>query len=101
MESEKVKKGSEFQQMPFESPGNGMRGTFGYDTIKANLAKIHENILAEPDMWIKKSKIWREKEVTSAANLQNQYLQIRHRASEAGMDVSLQDDNPYVWNVLL
>ncbi|KAI9227252.1 MAG: ubiquitin-conjugating enzyme/RWD-like protein [Piptocephalis tieghemiana] len=94
--------GESFRKMPFEMPSNIMMGSFNWSNLLERLDRICMMLLEEPEMWVKESADWLSRDITSASNLRDQHLQIKegHEGLE-GLDVELDEGNPYVWNVTI
>ncbi|RKP06077.1 ubiquitin-conjugating enzyme/RWD-like protein [Thamnocephalis sphaerospora] len=100
-ESARVEDGEEFRLMPFEFAGNGMQGEFAYASLLRRLAVIKKAVLEEEKNWIEQSAQWLADDSGTAANLRGQYEQIVNSGCLEGVDIELESDNPYIWNVVI
>lgn len=104
-QSELVKDGDLFPQMPFESSGNGMRGNFRYSELEARLRKIREAIDEESESWITKGSQAYELHDRVASNLHFQFEQCQQYFSNSpnGTTITLEmeKDNPFLWTIVL
>ncbi|KAI9592742.1 ubiquitin-conjugating enzyme/RWD-like protein [Syncephalis fuscata] len=98
-ESRLIEDRSPFQMMPFESKHNGMSGIFNYSQLVERLLNIKQILLKEQCTWEEQSKEWIKDECGTGDNLRGQLQQIINSNSLEGMELSLEDDNPYIWNV--
>ncbi|KAI9592779.1 ubiquitin-conjugating enzyme/RWD-like protein [Syncephalis fuscata] len=98
-ESRLIEDRSPFQMMPFESKHNGMSGIFNYSQLVERLLNIKRILLKEQCTWEEQSKEWIKDECGTGDNLRGQLQQIINSNSLEGMELSLEDDNPYIWNV--
>ena len=99
-----MKDGESFPQMPFESPGNGMRGTFNYSELETRLRKIREAIDQETESWIMNGTKAYQLHDRVASNLQFQFEQCQQYFSNSpnGTTITLkiEKDNPFLWIVV-
>lgn len=90
--------------MPFESVGNGMRGTFNYSDLETRLRKIRESIDEEAECWIMKGAKAFQLHDRVASNLQFQFEQCQQYFSNSpnGTTVTLEieKDNPFLWTIV-
>ncbi|RUS24952.1 ubiquitin-conjugating enzyme/RWD-like protein [Jimgerdemannia flammicorona] len=103
-EKEKVADGTAFKKMPFEGMGNTMDGCFNYAALLSRLIRIQEALSAETRGWMSDSARWISEDTTTAANLKRQYEQAREHfrdVTDATVEVSLVDNNPFVWEVVV
>ncbi|RKP12442.1 ubiquitin-conjugating enzyme/RWD-like protein [Piptocephalis cylindrospora] len=97
-----VQDGERFRRMPFEMASNIMMGSFAWSNLQTRLNKLSQILLEEPKGWIRESKDWLVRDITSASNLREQYLQVRGgQEGLEGLDVELDEGNPFVWNVTI
>jgi ubiquitin-conjugating enzyme E2 Z len=99
---QKVKDGQKFERMPFEGTGNTMDGVFHYPELKRRLALIKDTINQETDRWAAEGLTATKKESGNAANLQRQFDQVvdsYQNKKNYTCDISLEDGNPFVWNL--
>jgi ubiquitin-conjugating enzyme E2 Z len=93
--------GQVFENMPFESSSNGMNGSFKYSRLQERLVAIKAALLEEIKDWVRQSRDWLQRELISASFLSDTYEQIKHSKELEGMDIELEEGNPYMWNVLI
>ncbi|RKP27846.1 ubiquitin-conjugating enzyme/RWD-like protein, partial [Syncephalis pseudoplumigaleata] len=94
-----VKAGAHFIHMPFEGGHNIMRGQYDYARLEQRLLKIKHILLHEATAWSEASKQWIRDECGAGDNLRGQLQQIINANCLEGMDISLEDDNPYIWYI--
>ena len=97
-----VTDGQPFARMPFECPGNGMDGKFNYTELERRLKLIKTVLEEETARWGEEGIASKGKESGVAANLQRQFEQVvEHykRNVDVTLDISLEDKNPFIWNV--
>jgi ubiquitin-conjugating enzyme E2 Z len=100
VESGKVKANQKFVNMSFESSSNEMAGSFKYPQLKKRLAAIKEKIINETKRWAIEGLTAKQQETRIADNLQLQHKQIVEDYKERkdfAVDLSMADDNPFVW----
>ncbi|KAJ5625373.1 hypothetical protein N7510_001682 [Penicillium lagena] len=91
-----------FPLMPFEGGGNCMSGTWDYPQLKQRLHRIWHRLTQETESWaIQGLEAWKTAD-TTAYSIKYQYEQIvsnlKHR-SDAVLDLSLVDGNPFIWKL--
>jgi len=95
--------GTKFQNPDFEYPSNGMRGTYGYSSLKQRLASVRKAVDNETDSWERKGLQAKKDRQGNSYDLLNLVDQIRQRikAGEfaSSFDVELVDENPFVWHL--
>ncbi|KAH8593549.1 ubiquitin-conjugating enzyme/RWD-like protein [Bisporella sp. PMI_857] len=97
-----VTEGQQFTRMPFESSGNDMAGKFGYNELERRLRLIKTTIDQETARWADDGIASVKKESSIAANLKRQYEQVVEsykRDKNVTLDIELEKNNPFVWNV--
>ena len=97
-----VKENESFVIMPFEGGGNTMAGKFNYVELKRRLSLIYTVLGRETQYWAKEGLVQVRKETSLASGLARQYEQIVEAFKKNDMvtlDISLQDDNPFVWEL--
>lgn len=95
-----VKEGTNFERMPFESPGsNSMDGRFNYSELERRLGNIKKALDEESNEWAREGLVSKSNESTVAVNLQHQYEQVVNafRMNDLPHDVILEHGNPFVW----
>ncbi|KAK8924760.1 Ubiquitin-conjugating enzyme E2 Z [Metarhizium anisopliae] len=95
-----VKLQDSFVRMPFEMPGNNcMEGKFNYPDLERRLNNVKTALDAEPAAWAAEGLTAVAKESTVAVNLYHQYEQVTayFKRSDMPHDVTLDNDNPFVW----
>ncbi|KKA16680.1 hypothetical protein T310_9728 [Rasamsonia emersonii CBS 393.64] len=100
--AQKVKPQEKFQQMSFEGGDNAMAGVFDYPELKRRIRFIKEAILNETKNWAVKGLEAKKRESRIAVNLQRQYEQVvedLQRQKAFAIDLTLLDDNPFVWKM--
>lgn len=97
--------GTDFIEMPFESPGNTMRGQYQYDQLAVRLRAIKEALERETKRWADEGQDAMQKEKGTAVNIQRQFEQTKERMRKqpgVTVDLDLSDKrNPFVWNLIL
>ncbi|KAI8054594.1 ubiquitin-conjugating enzyme/RWD-like protein [Syncephalis plumigaleata] len=88
-----------FTTMPFEGSGNIMKGHFDYESLEKRLLRIKDLLLNEANTWEEESRNWIRDECSVGDNLRGQLQQIINSQCIEGMDISLEDDNPYIWYI--
>lgn len=99
-EGQKHKPGIKFIKMPFEGCGNTMDGRFDYPNLERRLAFIKETILSETESWAPEGLKARATEAGISVTLKRHFEQIveeYNARQNFTVDVSLDDDNPFVW----
>lgn len=97
-----VTDGQNFTRMPFECPGNGMDGKFGYTELERRLKLIKTQLDAETEHWAVEGLQSAKKDSNISANLRRQFEQVvefyKH-AESVTLTIELVDDNPFVWRL--
>lgn len=93
----RVKEGENFARMPFEGSHNEMTGTFQYTQLRARLVKCKELIDRETADWAKQGIEARNKESSKAYHIRSQFDMVKDSHDTSNMEISLEDDNPFVW----
>ncbi|KAJ5157861.1 uncharacterized protein N7482_008961 [Penicillium canariense] len=102
LEKEKNRHRHDFPMLPFEHPGNSMRGTWDYEDLKARLEKLEDCTMDETHNWPIEGLELVKKDVGIAVSLRAQHEQIASglgRRGEAMVDLELVDDNPFLWRL--
>lgn len=97
-----VTDGQAFTRMPFECPGNGMDGKFGYTELERRLKLVKKQLDAETDRWAEEGAHSAKKESGVSANLRRQFEQVvEHYSNKSNitLNIELVEDNPFVWRV--
>lgn len=100
----KVTKGQKMIITAFEHPGNQMAGSFVYEELSKRIQVIRDALDAETQAWAEEGLEAVAQEKGVAARLQRQYEQLvesYRRNSHAAVELSLVDDNPFVWDLTL
>lgn len=95
-----TKDGSSFVQMPFESVGNSMEGTFQYTNLIERLARLKDLIESETSNWAKLGVVSMQQESGISTKLKHQYEQLTefHKSTNFfNMTMELEDGNPFLW----
>lgn len=93
----KVEEGEKFTRMPFEGSHNEMAGTFQYAQLRTRLIKCKELIDQETVEWVKQGLEASNKESNKAYTLRSQYHNVRDSHDISNIEISLEDDNPFIW----
>lgn len=94
------KDGEKFVQMPFESGGNTMDGSFQYSVLLTRLARLKSLIDEETSKWAAKGTLAVEREMSIASKLKRQFEQLteHHKAANVyNITMELEACNPFVW----
>lgn len=97
-----VTDGQMFTRMPFECPGNGMDGKFGYTELSRRLKFIKKQLDVETADWAEEGLKLVKKDSSIAANLRRQHEQVIEaykRDQSVTLNIELVDDNPFVWRI--
>jgi ubiquitin-conjugating enzyme E2 Z len=90
--------------MPFESPGNQMKGTYYYKQLETRLRKIRDTIDEETHSWVEKGAKAHAVHDRVSSNLQYQFSQCHQYFSTNpnGLTITLETekDNPFVWTMV-
>lgn len=92
--------GAPFETMPFEHGGNRMEGSFRYGDLKNRLERIKTALDQEVEDWRQEGLRAVAEDLAIAYNLRTQFRQFKIHQNQKGLhniDVSLLDDNPFVW----
>lgn len=99
----RVRRRQRFENMPFESSDNGMRGHFNYPELRRRFIRVKEAILKETRNWPIEGLEAKKQEASLAVSLQSQYEQIvedfKHRHNFT-VDLSLVNGNPFLWELI-
>lgn len=91
-----------FEMMQFESPSNQMAGTWDYADLQHRLKILEDKIMEETHNWPKDGQKLVKDEAPIATKLQGQYEQAvaeLGRRNGAMVDLRLEEDNPFLWNM--
>lgn len=91
-----------FERMPFENRGNTMDGHFDYPELKRRFTLIWNTLMNETKSWAVEGLEVNKQEIGIAVSLRRQYEQIVEdlkRQKNFTVDLSLVDDNPFVWQL--
>ncbi|RHZ73104.1 hypothetical protein CDV55_107739 [Aspergillus turcosus] len=98
-----VRRRQRFENMPFESSDNCMRGHFNYPELRRRLIRVKEAILKETRNWPIEGLEAKNQEASLAVSLQSQYEQIvedfKHRHNFT-VDLRLVHGNPFLWELI-
>lgn len=97
-----VTDGQAFTRMPFECPGNGMDGKFGYTELERRLKLIKKQLDAETTRWAEEGAHQAKRDTGLAANLRRQFEQVVEaykRDQTVTLNIELVEDNPFVWRI--
>lgn len=100
IEKEKARHRGRFPTMPFESPSNGMLGRWDYLDLQTRLGRVERWIMKETLEWPERGKEMATHKFELAMSLRAQHEQISSqlkRRSEAMIDLTMVDDNPFLW----
>jgi len=98
----KHKEGDKFEIMPFEGGSNTMDGTFQYGQLGKRLLRVKEAINEETDKWAKDGLAAKDRDSSKAYAMLSQFNVVKHSQKAGGIaniDLELETDNPFVWNL--
>lgn len=100
--TQKVEKDEQFKLMAFEHTGNTMTGKFDYPELRKRLEFVKETLAEETQRWAVQGLASKKNESRIAASLKRQHEQIIEdlgTRKSFTADLSLVDDNPFVWAI--
>ncbi|KAJ5801805.1 uncharacterized protein N7518_003873 [Penicillium psychrosexuale] len=95
------RQGTPFIQMPFEGYGNSMGGEWNYIALKARLLAVRDQVMEETNRWAIEGLTLVKEDAGIAVKLRGRHEQIaaEMNSSPQVIDLSLVDDNPFVWRL--
>lgn len=92
-----------FPIMPFEHPGNEMKGDFNYPHLQERLNTLEGKIMNETRAWADRGLELSKKDAPIAVTLRGQHEQIKSelaRRNGSMVDLDLVDKNPFLWRMI-
>ncbi|KAJ5531830.1 hypothetical protein N7527_005223 [Penicillium freii] len=95
------RQGTSFIQMPFEGYGNTMSGEWNYIDLQTRLLALRDRLMEETHKWPVEGLALVKEDAGIAVKLAGQHEQIAAEMSSCPqvIDLSLIDDNPFVWRL--
>lgn len=103
LEKEVSRQGTAFPSLPFEFGSNAMRGEWNYPDLEQRMNVLEAKIMDETHQWPVEGMELAEKEAGIAVNLRGQHEQILaglRRRADSMMDLTLVDNNPFLWKLV-
>lgn len=87
--------------MPFEGYGNSMGGEWNYIALQARLLAVRDQVMEETNRWAIEGLTLVKEDAGIAVKLRGRHEQIaaEMNSSPQVIDLSLVDDNPFVWRL--
>ncbi|KAJ5858225.1 hypothetical protein N7455_009119 [Penicillium solitum] len=95
------RQGTPFIQMPFEGYGNTMSGEWNYIDLQPRLLALRDRLMEETHNWPVEGLALVKEDAGIAVKLAGQHEQIAAEMNSCPqvIDLSLVDDNPFVWRL--
>lgn len=95
------REGTPFIQMPFEGYGNTMSGEWNYIDLQTRLLALRDGLMEETHKWPVEGLALVKEDAGIAVKLAGQHEQIaaEMKSCPQVIDLSLIDDNPFVWRL--
>ncbi|KAK4861868.1 hypothetical protein LT330_003903 [Penicillium expansum] len=95
------RQGTPFTQMPFEGYGNTMSGEWNYNDLQARFLALRDRLMEETHRWPVEGLALVKEDAGIAVKLAGQHEQIaaEMNAFPQVIDLSLVDNNPFVWRL--
>ncbi|OQE36903.1 hypothetical protein PENCOP_c011G08683 [Penicillium coprophilum] len=95
------RQGTSFIQMPFEGHGNAMTGKWNYLDLQTRLLALRDQLMEETHRWPVEGLVLVKEDAGIAVKLRGQHEQIAAETSAYPqvLDLSLVDENPFVWRL--
>ncbi|KAJ5592017.1 uncharacterized protein N7459_002386 [Penicillium hispanicum] len=100
IDHETSRHGMQFHSQPFESPENGMSGTWNYPDLKERVERLEKALMEETQGWPAQGLALEKQAMGIAVKLRAQHEQVTREIgnrTQAMVDLVLVDDNPFLW----
>ena len=87
---------------PFEHVGNQMGGKFDYSELERRLKKVKEYLDKETEGWAEQGKQLQKRMTLASDSMMRSFQQVVEEfkaQSQVTLDISLVDNNPFVWDL--